>query len=101
MKKIMGKPILLTSIGIFALVILLFSGSYAFFSYVYNGVTANKINIGHIEFEASVESFNLVNQFPTDSSNASTLGTVSISGYTTYEDGIEFAIKAIELTNNG
>ena len=95
-----SKQILLSVIGVAILVIAVVGVSFAFFSYIYNGENANTIETGTIVFQASDSVINLTNQFPQDAINASK-ATVSVSGNTTYENGIDFQVRVTDVTNAG
>ena len=99
-----SKQVLLSVIGVAILVVAVVGVSFAFFSYVYNGQTANTVKTGTIVFTASDTQLKLTNVFPTtgvygtrdngDIVNA----TVSIQGSTTYEEGIDFTVKAVDVS---
>lgn len=93
-----SKQVLLSVIGVAILVVAVVGVSFAFFSYVYNGETANTVKTGTIVFTASDSTIALTNVFPTDGANAQT-ATVSIYGNTTYANGIDFTVKAMNVTN--
>jgi len=95
-----SKQILLSVIGVAILVIAVVGVSFAFFSFVYNGETANEVQTGTIVFTASDSTISLENQFPQDAYNADK-ATVSISGSTTYEDGIDFQVRVTDVSNAG
>ena len=96
-----SKQVLLSVIGVAILVVAVVGVSFAFFSYVYNGDTANEINTGTIVFTASDDTFALTNVFPTTSASTEDgeIATVSIQGNTTYEKGIDFVVKAVNVVN--
>ncbi len=101
-----SKQILLSVIGVAILVIAVVGVSFAFFSYVYNGGTANTVQTGTIVFSASDSQLKLTNVFPTDAydsgiahENDVLTATVSVSGNTTYEEGIDFTVRAMNVTN--
>ena len=99
-------------IGVFTLVMLLGTVTYAFFNYTRTG-TANTIKVGRISFVSKNEqSINLTNLFPIDPTetgimNDSTkVGTYSIeiNGDTDYVDGIEYLVSVVDAniyTNQG
>ncbi len=93
-----SKQILLSVIGVAILVVAVVGVSFAFFSYVYNGTDANTVKTGTIVFSASDTEMTLTNVFPTDAANA-TSATVSVTGNTTYANGIDFEIKAVDVAN--
>ena len=90
-------------IGVFALVLMLGTVTYAFFNYTRTG-TANTIRTGRISFNTTQSNtLNLTNVFPmsaTDAGNAN-LNQVSvrIQGDTTYTDGEEYEISIVDVTN--
>lgn len=94
-----SKQILLSVIGVAILVIAVVGVSFAFFSYVYNGENANTIQTGTIVFSASDSRFTLTNVFPTESaySGDGKVATVSVEGNTTYEEGIDFIVRAVDV----
>lgn len=98
-----SKQVLLSVIGVAILVVAVVGVSFAFFSYVYNGGTANEINTGTIVFTASDSNFKLTNVFPTASAYTGDgkVATVSIQGNTTYEEGIDFVVRAVDVVNKG
>ena len=93
-------------IGAFALVMLLGTVTYAFFNYTRTGTT-NTIRTGKIAFTTSQNStINLPNIFPIEPTvsnlaDSTKVGTVSIdiSGDTTYGEGIEYLVKAVNVVN--
>ena len=92
-------------IGAFLLVLALVTTTYAFFNYTRTG-TANVIRTGKISFNANqTETINLTNVFPIDKT---TIGTdsvntdetiITITGDTTYTDGIEYLVTAVDVNN--
>ena len=96
-------------IGAFALVMLLGGVTYAFFNYTRTG-TANTIRVGRIAFNTSQASgqngaINLSNAFPitrtlaaTDNTNAGEV-VITITGDTTYSNGVEYLVTATDVTN--
>lgn len=101
-----SKQILLSVIGVAILVIAVVGVSFAFFSYVYNGEEANTIQTGTIVFEASDTNFKLTNIFPTDTATSGIehnddvlTATVKVYGNTTYENGIQYTVRAVNVTN--
>ena len=94
-------------IGAFALVLLLGTTTYAFFNYTRTG-TQNIIKTGRISFNSTQgTAMNLDNLFPIDTTvsgimnDATKVGTVTINvtGDTTYSDGIEYLISAVNVSN--
>lgn len=100
-----SKQVLLSVIGVAILVVAVVGVSFAFFSYVYNGETPNTVKTGTIVFKASDTQMTLTNVFPTSAAYTAhgtdkVNATVSISGETTYETGIEFAVVAKNVFKN-
>ena len=93
-------------IGAIALVLLLGGVTYAFFNYTRTG-TANVIKTGRIYFNSEQgTAINLTNMFPIDVSNGipndnTKVGTVTlnVTGDTTYDEGIEYLISAVNVQN--
>ena len=93
-------------IGVFTLVMLLGTVTYAFFNYTRTG-TANTIRTGRIAFNSSQgTAINLTNMFPIDVSegipnDATKVGTVTINvtGDTTYANGLEYLVSAVNVSN--
>ena len=94
-------------IGAFVLVMLLGTVTYAFFNYTRTG-TANVIKTGQINFNSEQgTAINLTNVFPIDvtngiPSNNANVGsvTINITGDTDHEDGIEYLVKAVNVTGS-
>jgi len=103
MKKILEnktenkKQLLLLIIGLIVLIGGAIGITYAFFSYVYNSEEENSIRTGTVFFTASDTYMELSNVFPTTLEKTDKVATVSVQGSTTYEDGIDFMIKATEV----
>ena len=91
------KQLLLLIIGLVVLIGAAIGLTYAFFSYIYNGEEENSIKTGTIFFTASDTYMELSNVFPTTLEKTDKVATVSVQGSTTYEDGIDFMIKATEV----
>ncbi len=92
-------------IGSYLLFILLGTVTYAFFNYTRIG-TANTIKVGRLAFNSEQgNSINLTNVFPIDkttvNTNTDNVGTVTIhvTGDTTYDQGIEYVVKAVNVHN--
>ena len=94
-------------IGAFALVLLLGTTTYAFFNYTRTG-TRNIIKTGRIYFNSEQDTaINLTNMFPIDVSGGipndnNKVGeiTINVVGDTTYEEGIEYLISAVNVSNS-
>ena len=93
------KQILLSVVGILILVLAIVGVTYAFFSYVYLGEEENTVKTGTIVFTASDKTLEISNAFPTTLENTQNVATVSVQGHTTYEYGIDFTVKAIEVVS--
>ena len=94
-------------IGAFALVLLLGTTTYAFFNYTRTGAS-NIIKTGRIYFNSEQgTAINLTNLFPIDTTetgimdDTTKVGTVTINveGDTTYTDGIEYKVSAVNVQN--
>ena len=92
-------------IGVFTLVMMLGTITYAFFNYTRTG-TANTIKTGRIAFDSSQSSsINLTNAFPISRTTAANDTTntdevvITITGDTTYADGLEYLVTATNVTN--
>ena len=89
-----NKKQMLMIIGIFALILLLTAGTYAFFNYTRNGL-ANNFRVGRIYFNSTQnDGIDLTNVFPitsedlaTDTDNHDSV-TISIMADTEYTKGI-------------
>ena len=94
-------------IGIAILVIGLVGVTYAFFNYTRTG-TRNIIKTGRIYFNSEQDTaINLTNMFPIDVTNGipndnTKVGTITINvvGDTTYDEGIEYKISAVNVQNS-
>ena len=103
---IKSKKQMFIVIGAFLLTILLGTVTYAFFNYTRTG-TANTIKTGRISFNSEQgTAINLTNMFPIDVTNGipddvTKVGTVTIhvTGDTTYAEGVEYLVSAVNVTN--
>ena len=102
---IKSKKQMLTVISVFILIIMLTTVTYAFFNYTRTG-TANVIRTGRISFNANqTETINLTNVFPIDKATIGidTVNTdetvITITGDTTYTEGIEYLVTAVDVNN--
>ena len=99
-----NKKIMLSIVGIAILVVGLVGVTFAFFNYTRTG-SANTLAVGRIYFNSTQgNSINLSNVFPvksTELENNSNVGsvTLTITGDTTYDDGIEYLLTVANLTN--
>ena len=101
-----SKKQIYIAIGAFALVLLLGGVTYAFFNYTRTG-SANVIKTGRIYFNSEQgTAINLTNMFPIDVSNGipndnTKVGTVTLNviGDTTYDEGIEYLVSAVNVQN--
>ncbi len=104
---IKSKKQMFTIIGIFALVLMLTTVTYAFFNYTRTG-TANNIRTGRIFFDAAQgDTVTLSDLFPITASGEVTDGTpgvgslsIHVTGDTSYAEGIEYLVKAVDVTNS-
>ncbi len=92
-------------IACFTLILLLGTTTYAFFNYTRTG-SSNTIKVGRIAFNSEQGSaINLTNVFPIDVSNGipndSNVGsvTIHITGDTTYNEGVEYLVSAVNVQN--
>ncbi len=93
-------------IGAFALVLMLGTVTYAFFNYTRTG-SANIIRTGRIAFNSTQgQAINLTNVFPIDVTNGipnnnANVGsvTINVTGDTTYGDGVEYLVSAVNVQN--
>ena len=104
---IKSKKQMFIVIGVFTLVLMLGTVTYAFFNYTRTG-TANTIKTGRIAFNAEQgDTVTLDGLFPittTGEITSSTPGVGSLSihvtGDTTYNEGIEYIVKAVNVTGS-
>ena len=105
---IKSKKQSLIVIGVFTLVMLLGTVTYAFFNYTRTG-SQNIIKTGRIYFNSEQgTAINLTNLFPVDPTetgvmdDATKVGTVTINviGDTTYSGGIEYLVSAVNVQNS-
>ena len=102
-KKLIVLPVLLVVIAVIGI-------TYAFFSYIRTGPT-NAVAVGRVAFNTTQTSgeggyINLSNAFPVDVSSGipndtDNVGevTINVTGDTTYEQGVEYLVKAVGVTN--
>ena len=100
-----SKQILLSVIGVAILVVAVVGVSFAFFNYTRTGA-ANTVRTGTITFNTTNSSISVTNVFPiekstlgTDTTNVGT-GTVTITGNTNYNKGIDFTVTAVDVSSN-
>ena len=100
---IKSKKQMFLVIGIFTLVMMVGSVTYAFFNYTRTGV-ANTISVGRIAFVTrQTETINLTDLFPIDPTetgvmdDATKVGTleIEIEGDTDYNGGVEYLISTV------
>ena len=102
-KKIERRQNILIVLGLMVLIGLMGGLTYAFFNYTKTGDT-NLLTLGNIEFSSNYTSISLGNAFPVPKSSIQNSGTgmsdlaVSITGKTTYAGGIDYRIKAVEVS---
>ena len=103
---IKSKKQMFIVIGVFTLVLMLVTTTYAFFNYTRTGL-ANTIRTGRISFNHTQgSSINLTNMFPidvsegipNDNTKVGTL-TINVTGDTTYTEGLEYLVTATNVTN--
>ena len=106
MKNQKSKQLLLSIIGVAILIVAVVGVSFAFFNYTRAG-SPNTLQVGRIAFNTTQTNIELENLFPTlstnlNSSNSDT-ATITITGDTTYSEGIEYkvTIEAVNNTING
>lgn len=101
------KQNILIVLGIFVLIGMIGGFTYAFFNYTRTG-GANTIQVGRISFvseQTNANTINLTNAFPISRNAASTDTTntddvvITITGDTTYSDGIEYLLTATAVDN--
>ena len=107
-----SKQVLLSVIGVAILVVAVVGVSFAFFNYTRTG-TANTVKTGQIFFEQSQTSIELTNVFPVTAQEAAAVPgndpenpvtnasvgyiDITVHGYTTYTNGIDFTVKAVNV----
>lgn len=100
-----SKQILLSVIGIAILVVAVIGVSFAFFNYTRTG-SVNTIRTGTITFNSTNSVINITNVFPVDKADIDTdvnnvgTGTVTITGSTNYNKGIDFVVTAEDVSEN-
>lgn len=98
-----SKQVLLSVIGVAILVVAVVGVSFAFFNYTRTGMP-NTIKTGTILFESSQSTINVNNLFPVESSQVATdtnnvkTAEVTIKGNTNYTNGIDFTVKATDVS---
>ena len=107
---IKSKKQMFIVIGVFAVLLMLTTITYAFFNYTRTGV-ANTIRVGRINFiTRQTETINLTNVFPISSAEATGENpnydevVIEIVGDTDYVGGIEYLVSAVDAniyTNQG
>ena len=98
-----NNKVLLSIIGLAILLISVVGVTYSFFNYTRTG-TANTIKIGNISFNSTQDNtISLTNVFPTSSTNLNSTNsdtvTITITGDTTYDDGIEYKVTLEDVNN--
>ena len=101
-----SKKVLLSVIGIAILVVAVVGVSFAFFSYTRTG-DPNTIQTGTIVFSNTSAEVGLTNAFPITTPTVANVhaavpnqigyGSVSITGNTTYADGIDFEVRVTDV----
>ena len=107
---IKNKRQMFTIIGVFTLMLLLGTTTYAFFNYTRTG-SSNTIRVGRISFVTrQLDTINLTNVFPIDKANVDTdtdnvdSVVIEIIGDTDYSEGIEYLVSSKDTniyTNQG
>ena len=110
-----SKQVLLSVIGVAILVVAVVGVSFAFFNYSRTGTEVNGLTVGTINFVANVKGVQLDNAFPVSATYAAgvtaaaegeeadedvAVVTVTISGNTTYANGIDFSVTAVPSAEN-
>jgi len=104
-----SKQVLLSVIGVAILVVAVVGVSFAFFNYSRTGTEVNGLTVGTIFFEADVNKAELNNAFPVSATTANgtsvstddvAVVTVTITGNTTYANGINFEVTAVPEAGN-
>jgi len=104
-----SKQALLSIVGVAILVVAVVGVSFAFFNYSRTGTEVNGLTVGTINFTGNVTGVQLDNAFPvSDVTAAATdvatddvaIVTVTISGNTTYANGIDFTVTAVPEAGN-
>lgn len=106
-----SKQVLLSVIGVAILVVAVVGVSFAFFSYSVTGEEANTVQTGTIVFTGSSTRMNVTNAFPVAAATADVVeddtnpnvgyATVSVKGNTTYDSGIDFNVRATNISAGG
>lgn len=104
-----SKQVLLSVIGVAILVVAVVGVSFAFFNYSRTGTEVNGLTVGTINFTGNVSGVQLDNAFPVSATTAAqatastedvAIVTVTISGNTTYANGIDFTVTAVPEAGN-
>ena len=106
-----SKQVLLSVIGVAILVVAVVGVSFAFFNYSRTGTEVNGLTVGTINFTGNVTGVQLDNAFPVSATYAAGITaetadedvavvTVTISGNTTYANGIDFTVTAVPEAGN-
>ncbi len=103
--QINNKKTFLSILGVAILVVGLVGITYAFFNYTRTG-SANTIKVGRIAFNSNqTETINLINAFPISNTDAlsdtanSDEAIISVTGDTTYDNGVEYLITVTGVSN--
>ena len=104
---IRNKKQMFIVIGVFCLILLLGTTTYAFFNYTRTG-SANTIQVGRIYFNSEEgQAITLNNLFPIDTEDSIAMNdptkvgsvTIHVTGDTTYSEGVEYLVKAVDVVN--
>ena len=105
-----SKQVLLSVIGVAILVVAVVGVSFAFFNYTRTG-SANTVRTGTIQFNSTQSHVAITNAFPVTRTTAMAtteanhqnvaISTITITGMTTYENGLDFTVTAREVDLHG
>ena len=102
-----NKKLLLSIVGVAIVMVALVGVTYAFFNYTRTG-GSNIVRTGQINFSSTQQTINLTNAFPirinpqegVPSNNANVgVATINITGDTTYSEGVEYLVSAVDVSN--
>ena len=99
------KANVLMIVGLFVLIGMIGGLTVAFFNYTRTG-SVNLLSTGDISFNSNYDTVTISNVFPISTADASTDTSnvaeveINVTGSTTYTDGIEYLIKAVNINSN-
>lgn len=102
-----NKKLLLSIVSVAIVMVALVGVTYAFFNYTRTG-GSNIVRTGQINFSSTQQTINLTNAFPirinpqegVPSNNANVgVATINITGDTTYSEGVEYLVSAVDVSN--